>query len=266
MGREITLRETPRRIISLVPSQTELLYDLGLEDNVVGITKFCVHPVEWFQTKPRVGGTKKLNFEAIEQLQPDLIIGNKEENEQSDIDRLMQDYNVWMSDIHTLDEAHEMIMAVGEITGTADKALHINQGIREQFMKLEQHKLACEGKRAAYLIWTEPYMAAGHNTFIDHLIELTGMVNVFSIDKFPELNAEFGSLHRYPEISAELLQQQAPELLLLSSEPFPFKQKHIPHFQELLPDTEIVLVDGEIFSWPASRLLQAPEYFTSLFK
>src|ERR1700722_20147309 len=98
MGRTISVEWPVKRIISLVPSQTELLYSLGLADEVIGITKFCVHPKEWFHSKTRVGGTKKLDFEKIAALKPDLIIGNKEENEEVQIKQLMQDYPVWMSD------------------------------------------------------------------------------------------------------------------------------------------------------------------------
>src|SRR5690348_418993 len=106
----------PKRIISLVPSQTELLYDLGLNEEVVGITKFCIHPEEWFLSKTRIGGTKKIDFEKIKSLKPDLIIGNKEENEESQIKELMKDYCVWMSDIKNLDDAVSMINSVGEFT------------------------------------------------------------------------------------------------------------------------------------------------------
>ena len=265
MGREVKLRETPRRIISVVPSQTELLFDLGLKEEVVGLTKFCVHPTEMFQSKPRIGGTKKLNFDKIEALQPDLIIGNKEENEKADIDGLEQLYPVWMSDIFTLQDALNMIVSVGELVGKPEVAFDLGQRIRNEFVALSQTALSCAGKRVAYFIWRTPYMVAGHNTFIDHLLGTLGMQNVFSVEEYPPLHAEFGSLSRYPEVDLELLKAQEPELLLLSSEPYPFKDKHIAELQEALPNAEIRLVDGEMFSWPGSRLLLAPAYFKELF-
>jgi ABC-type Fe3+-hydroxamate transport system substrate-binding protein len=88
LNRIIELASTPQRIVSLVPSQTELLFDLGMDETVVGITKFCVHPKEWHQSKTRVGGTKKVNIEKVISLKPDLIIANKEENLKSDIEAL----------------------------------------------------------------------------------------------------------------------------------------------------------------------------------
>src|ERR1700741_1030662 len=115
MNREIELKGSPKRIISLVPSQTELLWHLGLREELVGITKFCVHPEEMFHTKPRVGGTKKFDLKKIAELKPDLIIGNKEENEQVQIEELMKQYPVWMSDITNLDQALDMISRVGAL-------------------------------------------------------------------------------------------------------------------------------------------------------
>src|ERR1700741_3198050 len=103
-GRKISIPQIPQRIISLVPSQTELLFDLGLDKEVVGITKFCVHPPEWFQTKTRVGGTKQLKIDLIKQLQPDLIIANKEENVKEQIEELEKHFPVWISDVNNLED------------------------------------------------------------------------------------------------------------------------------------------------------------------
>ena len=115
MQREIKIPNSPQRIISLVPSQTELLFYLGLEKEVVGITKFCVHPREQFKSKTRVGGTKKYHFDRIKKLQPDLIIGNKEENDQTQIEQLAKEYPVWMSDIISFEDALDMIERIGKI-------------------------------------------------------------------------------------------------------------------------------------------------------
>src|ERR1035437_3892327 len=102
LGRKIQLKQTPRRIISLVPSQTELLCDLGLGEKVIGITKFCIHPNNWYKDKTHVGGTKNIHFEKIKVLHPDLIIGNKEENEKDQMEDLMNQFTVWMSDIKNI--------------------------------------------------------------------------------------------------------------------------------------------------------------------
>jgi ABC-type Fe3+-hydroxamate transport system substrate-binding protein len=113
MGRKVELPDVPKRIISIVPSQTELLVDLGLAEELIGITKFCIHPKEIFRTKTRIGGTKMLNIEKIKKLKPDLIIGNKEENQQEQVEELMKHFPVWMSDISNLEESLDMIVKIG---------------------------------------------------------------------------------------------------------------------------------------------------------
>lgn len=241
----------PQRIISLVPSQTELLYDLGLGDRVVGITKFCIHPDEWFRSKPRVGGTKTVHFDKIEALQPDLIIANKEENTEAEIKALMKRYPVWVSDIRNLTDSLQMIHDLGELTAASAKAETIAREIGIGFHQLEMPK-AVQGKKVAYFIWNDPMMAAGSNTFIDDMLKRCGMQNVFD-----------ESL-RYPETSAEKLQSLDPDFILLSSEPFPFGEKHLDAFATICPRAHILLVDGELFSWYGSRLLKSPDYFMKL--
>ncbi len=257
----------PKRIISLVPSQTELLYDLGLTEEVVGITKFCVHPEEWFRSKTRIGGTKKIDIEKIRALQPDLIIGNKEENEKEQIEMLMQEFPVWMSDIYTLKDSFDMIMRIGTITGKAQEAAILKLMIESEFRNLiafvsnqksniSQHTSHSSSLSVAYFIWKGPYMVAGSNTFIDDMLQLCGMKNVFSGTDFM----------RYPEISMETLKNADPQLILLSSEPYPFKEKHIIDLKGICPDATVRLVDGEMFSWYGSRLLEAPVYFRNLLQ
>lgn len=255
-GRTISIDKVPQRIISLVPSQTELLSDLGLDKEVVGITKFCVHPDEWFRSKKRVGGTKQLKMDIIHQLQPDLIIANKEENVKEQIEELStgpsgeKHYPVWVSDVNDLDDAHEMIEQIGSITNKAEQASEIILRIKENFARLPTPDSRLQ---TCYLIWQNPYMAAGGDTFIHSMMAAAGFKNIF------------GNKKRYPEVTIAELQTANCKLLLLSSEPFPFKQKHIDELQPLLPETKIMLVDGEMFSWYGSRLLQAPDYFNQLY-
>ncbi|MES2593218.1 MAG: helical backbone metal receptor [Bacteroidota bacterium] len=253
LGRKIELPSSPKRIISLVPSQTELLYYLGLRDEVVGITKFCIHPEEWFRSKTRVGGTKKLNFETIRELQPDLIIGNKEENEKDQIEHLMQNYPVWMSDIYTLNDALDMINRIGALAHTQQQALFLKLNLEASFRQLEGLNQNNPVKTAAYFIWKNPMMVAGQNTFINDMLSKCGLKNVFDSDA------------RYPEITPQLLAEKRPELILLSSEPYPFKEKDVQEFQAICPWAKIMVVDGELFSWYGSRLLEAPPYFEKLF-
>ena len=257
LGNTLSLPGFPKKIISIVPSQTELLFDLGLDDEVIGITKFCVHPKDWHESKTKVGGTKKLNFEKIKELDPDLIIGNKEENEKSQVEELMKHYPVWMSDIKTLEDALSMIDSIGKITGKEKKALKIENDIREQFshFKLSIKYLKTDAKRITYLIWRKPYICAGANTFIDHLLHICGLENVFAFQRSV-----------IPEITAEEIKKQNPDLIFLSSEPYPFRQKHIEEFKSICPNAKVVLVDGEMFSWYGSRLLYAPSYFERLLQ
>ncbi len=254
MNRKIQLDTRPIRIISLVPSQTEMLYDFGLDEEIVGQTKFCIHPNEKHQTKTIVGGTKNIDFETIAKLNPDLIIGNKEENDQKQMEYLMQHYKVWMSDINNLNDAYEMIDLLGKITGKPAKADQIIYQIKYVFKDLENylHGLI-DYKKCAYFIWRKPFMVAGNNTFINYLLEYLKFENVFLNDT-----------ERYPVTNAAILAEKNPEIVFLSSEPYPFKQKHIDEIQHILPNAKILLVDGEMFSWYGSRLIKSAPYFKRL--
>lgn len=246
----LNLPQAPQRIISLVPSQTELLYHLGLGERVVGITKFCIHPEEWYRQKTRVGGTKQVYFDKIAALQPDLIIGNKEENSQGDIEQLQQDYPVWMSDIYTLEEAYAMMEQLGEMLAVKEKAAALVTQIRQSMAALSLP--STQPKKVAYFIWRKPWMVAASHTFIDHLLEKAGWENVFAQQT------------RYPIIELEDLKQANPEVILLSSEPYPFKEKHQAELATICPHAQIELVDGELFSWYGSRLLHTANYIKNL--
>ena len=248
MGRLISVPYPPQRIISLVPSQTELLFDLGLDREVVGITKFCIHPSEKFKKSIKVGGTKKLDLNKIYDLRPDLIIGNKEENNKAQIESLMKDFPVWMSDIQVLPDAIDMIKQIGELTANSERANIIAEDINEQFLNLEKKQ---KKVRTAYFIWKDPYMLAGKQTFIDDILNRAGFENVIGVD-------------RYPEISVDQLKNLKPECIFLSSEPYPFKDEHVKEFKNICPDARVFIVDGELFSWYGSRLLLSPAYLRLL--
>lgn len=249
IGNKIKLPEKPKRIISLVPSQSEFLWDLGLHKELVGITKFCIHPNEMFKSIERVGGTKKVNINKIRALKPDLIIGNKEENERSDIELLQKEFNVWMSDIYDFEGAFKMMSGIGEIVGKEKEAEKITEKIRTSLPKVKDIFAA---KSTAYFIWYKPYMVIAKNTFIDHTLNYIGLKNAFS------------NWERYPEVSDEQIIKAKPEFCFLSSEPFPFKEKHLKELRDKLPDSKIVIVDGEIFSWYGSRLLHFANYVEQL--
>lgn len=248
MGRQISIPYPPQRIISLVPSQTELLFDLGLDMEIIGITKFCIHPREKFKRSTKIGGTKMLDLLKIRELKPDLIIGNKEENDRTQIEHLMKEFPVWMSDIQVLPEAIDMIKQIGELTGRSEKANVIADDINKQFLNLnKKQKLV----RTAYFIWKDPYMLAGKQTFIDDMLNRAGYENVISDN-------------RYPVINADKLKDLKPEIIFLSSEPYPFKDEHVKEVQSICPDARVAIVDGEMFSWYGSRLLLSPAYLRTL--
>ena len=251
IGYQISLEVFPKRIISVVPSQTELLYDLGLENEVVGITKFCIHPKKWFETKVRVGGTKTLDLEKIKQLKPDLIIANKEENTKKQIKELQQHFSVWTSDIRNLADSLEMIKQVGLITNTESKAKEIVSKIEKDFEHLSSIKK--QPKSTLYFIWKDPYMSIGATTFIHDVMERAGFINVIETQE------------NYPIITEEEIRTINPQLILLSSEPYPFKEKHIKQFEKICPNAQILLVDGELFSWYGSRLTKTVNYLVDLY-
>ena len=242
------------RVISVVPSFTELLFDLGLENQIVGITWFCVHPKEKVKFVTKIGGTKTLKINRIIALKPDLVIANKEENSKNDIEELQKHCNVWVTEIYTLSDALQVFLEIGTRTNTFTKAKNMVANISSKFKSLPISSTSTT-KRVAYLIWENPIMLAGKNTFINDLLHQLNWENVCKDD---------GS--RYPEITIEELQNLKPDFVLLSSEPFPFKTKQLEYYAQFFPNSKVILVDGEMFSWYGSRLLQAPSYFDQLLK
>lgn len=248
LGNPVSVSFPPKRIISLVPSQTEALATLGLEDEVVGITKFCVHPEHWRKSKPIVGGTKNINLTKIHALEPDLIIGNKEENDRGSISELQKYYPVWLSDVVTFSDALLMIEGIGKLTNTEASSLRLQKDIQESLFQIKSF----QGTSVLYLIWKEPWMGAATGTFIHEMLQVAGFTNCLAYTT------------RYPELSEEVLRQLSPEVVMLSSEPYPFSDKHRYELQALFPEAKIVCVDGELFSWYGSRMLHFPAYINFL--
>ena len=243
LGNTLELDSTPKRIISIVPSQSELLFDLGLDNEVVGITKFCVHPQHWLKEKSVIGGTKKLHIEKIRSLDPDLVIANKEENNKEDIESIEVFCPVWVSDVKDVESALEMIQSMGDLVGKRREADELFERIYAGFQRLKNRQL----KKAIYLIWRNPYMAAGSDTFIHDIMNRVGYKNLVSAN-------------RYPEITLSEMKSLDPDIVLLSSEPYPFREKHIEKLNSVF-DCDIKLVDGELFSWYGSRMLKAINEF-----
>ena len=235
------------KIISLVPSLTELLFDLGLKDQIIGRTKFCVHPDPEVKLIPQFGGTKNLHINRIMAANPDLIIANKEENLKEEIEILQQHFQVLVTDISDLQQNNDMILQIGELTNTTGKAREIVSEINSEFSKIPAINLK---PSVLYLIWKAPLMSVGSDTFIHHMLKYAGFKNI-SADST-----------RYPVIDEP--EKLNPEFVFLSSEPFPFSEKHIPEIQKIFPEAKIIHVDGEMFSWYGSRMRLAPVYFLKL--
>ena len=245
LGRIVAVPQAPQRIVSLVPSQTELLFELGVGERVVGVTRYCTDPPEGVARCTDIGGTKKFRFDAIDALSPDLIIGNKEENYQEGIERLAERYPVWMSDIYDLDDALAMIRSVGNLVEATAPAEALVQAINERRVALGAAAAEREPVPTAYLIWRKPWMVAATDTFADHVMRLAGLENAF------------GHASRYPELDDAQLAACGAQLVLLSSEPFPFTAAHVDELQQLLPAARVELVDGTHWTWYGSRLLPA---------
>jgi len=252
LNKDFRLSNIPKRIVSTVPSQTELLFDMGLDKNIVGITQFCVLPVEKTKTKEKVGGTKKLNIEKIKSLKPDLIIAGKEENEKEQINKLKKNFPVWISDVDSFDSALRMINDVALITEKKQKGDEIIAKIQSEYLKFKKQNY--KRYNSLYFIWRTPYMVAGGDTFISDIMNKAGFDNTAK------------HLNRYPVLDATNKSTMEPEIILLCSEPYRFGDKHKSEFKELYPNAEVILTDGQMFTWYGSRMIHAFEYFNYLHK
>jgi len=240
---------TPSKIVSLVPSITELLSYLQLEEQTIGITKFCIHPENWFTTKVKVGGTKTLKIEKIKELNPDLIIANKEENIKEQIEELGEKFNVFLTDANNFSEALLLIRDIGIVTGKEESASALIEKIKSAVPHFNSPNI-----KVAYLIWQNPFMVAGGNTYINSMLSVCGLKNVFE------------NQLRYPEISVDEINKSDAEYLLFSTEPYPFQQQHLIEYSSLFPGKKLLLADGEMFSWYGSRMLEAMYYFKNFRK
>lgn len=257
IGNSHTFENSPKRIVSLVPSQTELLYDLGLEEKIVGITKFCVHPYHFKSTKKIIGGTKKVNYEKIKELQPDIIIANKEENTPEMVEELQKICPVWVTNIITIEDSFRMISDFGQLFNCRTEAQKWNDKIRFAYKDFVEFVHEKPVRKAAYFIWKNPFMVAGEDNFINEMLKLNHFKNIY--DNNPRVSG------RYPEIIIQKMRIQGdPEIIFLSSEPYPFKDEDAFEIGRFTHHAKVVFVDGEMFSWYGSRILKAFGYFKKL--
>jgi iron complex transport system substrate-binding protein len=259
IGNSHSFENAPKRIVSLVPSQTELLYDLGLDEKIIGITKFCVHPYHLKSTKKIVGGTKKVNVEKIKELQPDIIIANKEENTPEIVEELQKICPVWVTNIITLEDNSKMISDFGQLFNCRTEAQKWNDKIDfacQDFLKFIAEKPIA---KVAYFIWKDPYMTAGSGNFINEMLKLNRFQNIY--ENNPRVTG------RYPEVIIQKMRIQGdPEIVFLSSEPYPYKEEDAFEIGRFTHHAKVIFVDGEMFSWYGSRLVKAFSYFKILHK
>lgn len=248
LNRPVRLASPPRRIVSLVPSITRSLADLGLDEEVVGVTTFCVDPPGWRERKRRVGGTKDVRAERVAELRPDLILANKEENERAQVLALEAIAPVYVTDVATVAQAADLLVRLGALVGREAAGAALAAEVRDGFAALEPGP----ARRVAYLIWRAPLMVAGGGTLIDDVLARAGLVNVFA------------GRPRYPAVEEAELRVARPEVLLLSSEPYPFREAHAAELAAVCPGARALRVPGEPFSWWGSRLRETPSYLRSL--
>jgi len=253
IGREISLESTPKRIVSLVPSQTELLCDLALENELIGITRYCVHPFHLKSTKKIVGGTKKVDYNRIKALNPDFILCNKEENSYDMLPELEKIAPTYFSDVNSIQESIDLILRLGSIFNRRTEADNLAHKIEYKLNDFKDFIKNKPSRKVAYFIWANPWMVAGNDTFINEMLQLNKFNNIYD------------SMNRYPKVEISRIRHEGdPDVIFLSSEPFPFKDQHAMELASYANRSITVFADGEMFCWIGSRMLLAFDYFKEL--
>jgi len=253
MHHSVLLTKPPLRIVSLVPSLTELLADgFQLFSAIVGVTDYCVHPSGIREKVATIGGPKKIGVEQIKALNPDIVIASKEENVRAQIEELRKEVPVFVTDVVDVPSALEAISSLGKLVCAPQAASLLVDNIQKVFVSYKPFR---EDLSVAYLIWQDPLMTVSRGTFIHEMLSLAGFCNVFA-----------NSTQRYPQVELRDIAAQQPNLVLLASEPYSFTTEDKKSMQEQLPHSKVVRVDGEMFSWYGNRVAKAPAYFKQLFK
>lgn len=249
LRRDVSFDFPPRRVVCLCPSLTETLFALGLDETVVGRTSYCVHPAGRVRNVATVGGTRDVDLARVQALEPDLVVATKEENPEKTVLALAETLPVFVFDVTDYESALRAIMNLGELTDRVARAEGLVHDIRGAFAELRPQA----ARTVAYLIWADPYMAAGRGTYIHALLEKCGLENVC---------AKLAG--RYPEVGVESLRELRPQFIFLSSEPFHFDDSHVARLASRIPAARVIRVDGEMFAWYGSRMLAAAGYLRQL--
>jgi ABC-type Fe3+-hydroxamate transport system substrate-binding protein len=250
LGRKVFFRAPPNKVVSLCPSITETIFSLAPPEKIVGVTKFCVHPHNIIKDIHKIGGTKTVNISKIDTLAPDLIIAEKEENIKETIEILEKKYNVVVFNVESYKDALSLINKLGVIFDNVKKAQEISLHIECRFTLIPR----VNNKNVLYFIWKKPYMVAGKNTYINDILEKLGFKNAI----LPFYSSRYPTLDNLQSISAEV------DYIFLSSEPYPFQERHCQELSAHFRNSKIMLVDGEMFSWYGVRMIAAAPYFEKL--
>lgn len=250
LGRQVVLPKKPQRIISICPAITSTLFEIGAGETVIGRTEYCIFPKDQVEVVPVIGGTKQVDFEKIRQLKPDLILAEKEENTKVIVKTLEKEFPVFVFEVQSLEENERFITDLGKLTKQEEQAAHLLENVKQAFQGIPNFS----NETAAYMIWQEPYMVVGHNTYINSVLKTLGFINPFTDRK-----------SRYPIIQLEDIVQANLQYLLLASEPFHFTEEHRNYFSNILPNTTVLNVDGEMF-WYGSNSVPGFQYIQQLFE
>lgn len=249
------LDESPRRIVSLVPSLTESVIALGGADRLVGVTEWCIHPEEVVKSIPKVRGTKNPYIKKILELQPDLVLANREENRRRHVVELRRHVPVFLTYPRSVFDALKTVRDLGVILDASERAGEILEMC--EFLLDGIHRTTNPYYHTACLIWRDPWMAVGPDTYVHDLLGHFGFVNVY--------REEDG---RYPETTLEDLAERGPEIVLLPSEPYEFAEGDREQVQTVVwskvPGCRAVLVDGGYLTGWGTRTLAALRYLTEL--
>lgn len=259
--------QKPFRVVSLVPSWTETLFYLGLtEEEIVGRTDYCIHPRGRVREIEKLGGPRDPNLERIFEINPDLIIADREENRKEDVERIDMHWpvsRVFVTGPTTVNHALKDVAQFGSLFNTRDRACELIENVRSWMARLERK----DRGTTVYMVWQDPLVAASRETYIGDVLETLGYRNVIDRSTLEDFNQE-GSMN-YPAVTLERLIRLKPDAILLSTEPFPFRRKHGELLRSRLHEldreyaerVEIRIVNGEYFSWYGSRMVPALRYF-----
>jgi len=247
----------PYRIVSLVPSITELLFDLGLGEYLVGRTGFCIHPAPAVRRVPKVGGTKDVDIEKIRALRPSHAVVNIDENPKR-VAQALAEFVPHVIVTHPLDPFGnvKLFRLLGGVFDRQQQAGTLESQFTQAYQTVVRAAEALHRQRVLYLIWQDPWMTIARDTYISRTLALVG---------WDTLPAE--AVARYPELPGIAEGSAEADWVLLSSEPYPFREKHLAEIRRALPAgsrCRVAMVDGEMVSWYGSRAIQGLPYLLQL--